>query len=445
MTKNTSDLPRGRFDFLFFLLSFAEKLKTMKSLFPFALAAFAVIAACTPETFTLNPVISRNYALGPGPHSGSGGDSTAVLPPAVRDTSVLVSAVEFPEDYDWRRDTAFGQVAGKVLLFRNGDRILEIPAGATGKASVDPDMHHLVDGHLYTEYTDGAHTYVSRDGDPLYTFDGKEYLRGLLPLNGKLYTLSQRKDGKGFVLRCDGQTLLDKDSGLILKSFRDYPDRQSGALYENEGKVCFHYSKGLDKDKLWYSVQDLVESQIYVYDGELLDARYFGDDLCVVSTLSGRGLQMTVGKRQDIVQKAASPMLSGVSLVKSGQEVFAIGRIKYIHLKKTALETCIWSSSGVQSHIDGEYQFVLDADKNIFMYGSDGNSGTEVLNSGCERVSSIGGMVPYSRRVAAMHGAQMYLALTPADSSGRTVLWSKGKETELAFNGFLTDIDVRSE
>ena len=418
----------------------------MKTTFPF-FAMLLVALACAPEDFSLNPAVSRKDVLGSsGGHSGNGsGDSTVIIQPPVRDTSVLVSAVEFPEDYDWKRDTAFGQVCGKVLLLRNGDRILEIPTGASGKASIDPDMHHLVEGHLYTEYTEGSHTYVFRDGESLYTFDGREYLRGLLPSDGHLYTLSQRRDGNGFVLRRDGEVLLDKEAGIILKSFRDYPDRQSGALYENEGKVCFHYCKGTGSERVWYSVQDLTESQIYVYDGELLDARFFGDDLCVVSTLSGRGLQMTIGKRQNIVQKAATPKFRGVSLIKSGQEVLAIGRISYTRPKQQSLQTCIWSYSGVQAYVDGEYKFLVDADKNIYMYGSSDGSGTEVVNSRCERVSSIGGMVPYSRRVAAMLGGQMYLALTPADSSGRMVMWNRGKETEMNINGFLTDVDVRSE
>ena len=415
---------------------------------PFLIPAMLLLAvACAPENFSLNPTVSRNSVLGgSGGHGGSGGDSTKVVNPTMRDTSVLVSAVEFPEDYDWKRDTAYGQVSGKVLLFRNGERILEIPSGSEGKASLDPDMHHLVDGHLYTEYNEGSRTYISRDGEQLYAFEGREYLRGLLPLDGKLYTLSQRRDGNGFVLRCDGEVLLDKDAGMVLKSFRDYPDRQSGALYENDGKVCFHYSKGIGSDRVWFSVQDQTESQIYIYDGELLDARYFGDDLCVVSTFTGRGLQMTVGKRQNIVQKAANPKFSGVSLIKSGQDVLAIGRIRYIQPKQTSYQTCIWSYSGVQAYVDGGYEFLTDADNNIYMFGaSDDVSGTEVVNGRCERVSSVGGMVPYYRRVAAMHGAQMYLALTPSDSSGRMVLWSRGKETELVLNGFLTDIDVRSE
>ena len=419
----------------------------MKTTCVFSSAMLLLALACAPENFSLNPVVSRNCVMGgSGGHSG-GGDSAAVIKPPVRDTSVLVSAVEFPEDYDWQRDTAFGAVSGKVLLIRNGDRILEIPTGSSGKASLDPDMHHLVDGHLYTEYSDGSRTYLSCDGESLYTFDGREYLRGLLPLDGHLYTLSQRRDGNGFVLRRDGDVLMDKDAGIVLKSFSDYPDRQSGALYENEGKICFHYSKGLGSDRVWYSVQDLAESQIYVYDGELLDARFFGDDLCVVSTLSGRGLQMTIGKRQNVVQKAANPKLSGVSLIKSGQEVLAIGRMKYTRPSSTGQVTCIWSYSGVKASVDGSYQFVTDDENNIFLYGPSpsGDSGTEVVDSRCERVSSIGGMVPYSRRVAAMLGNQMYLALSPADSSGRTVLWSKGKETELAINGFLTDIDVISE
>ena len=229
----------------------------MKTAFTFFAMLLAALA-CTPEYFSLNPNVSRNAVLGEsGGHSGSS-DSSAVIPPPAADTSVLVSAVEFPEDYDWQRDTAFGQVSGKILLLRGGVRILEIPAGADGKASLDPDMHHLVDGHLYTEYSDGTGTYISRDGERLFTFEGREYLRGLLHMDGHLYTLSQRRDGKGFLLRQDGEVLLDKDAGIVLKSFRDYPDRQSGALYENEGKVCFHYSRGTGSERVWYSVQNKI-------------------------------------------------------------------------------------------------------------------------------------------------------------------------------------------
>ncbi len=414
----------------------------------FSICAMLLVAlACAPEEFTLNLNVSRRSALGGGGGhgAGDGSDSTAVIPPPAGDTSVLVSAVEFPDDYDWQRDTAFGQVSGKILLLRGGVRILEIPAGAGGKASLDPDMHHLVGGHLYTEYSDGASTYVSRDGEKLFTFEGREYLRGILPMDGHLYTLSQRRDGKGFLLRQDGEVLLDKDAGIVLKSFRDYPDRESGALYENEGKVCFHYSKGIGSERVWYSVQNLVESQIYLYDEELLDARFFGDELCVVSTAAGRGLKMTIGKRQNIIQKAANPKLKGISLIKNGQEILAIGGIAFLQADRNPPQTCIWSYSGIKASAEGEYRFVLDKESNVYMYGSDGDSGTAILNGRCERVSSIGGMTPYSRRVAAMHGSQMYLALSPADSSSATVIWSKGKTTLMRLNGFLTDIDIQSE
>ena len=437
-------MPEGGPDLLFLCLASRKNVTAMKTLFLFP-AMLLLAAACNPETFSLNPTVCRNDVMGGSSGHSQGGDSAKVISPSVRDTAVLVSGVEYPEDYDWQRDTAFGQVSGKVVLFRNGERILEIPTGAEGKASLDPDMHHLVEGHLYAEYTDASHTYISRDGKSLYTFEGREYLRGILTLDGKLYTLSQRRDGNGFVLRCDGKVLMDKDSGLILKSFGDYPDRQSGALYENEGKVCFHYSKGSGDARVWYSVQDLTESQIYLDDGELLDARFFGDDLCVVSILNGRGVQMTIGKRQNVAQKAANPKMSGVSLLKNGQEVLAMGKIKYIMMNLRPSQACIWSFSGVRTSMDWEYNFVVDADKNIYMYGSTDGKGTYVVNSSGKRMASISGLVPYSRRIAAMCGERMYLALAPADGGGKAVIWSGGKTSELTLNGFLTGMDVRSK
>ncbi|MBR4809841.1 MAG: hypothetical protein IK031_06145, partial [Bacteroidales bacterium] len=56
-----------------------------------------------------------------------------------RDTLLLVSAVCYPEDYDWQRDTAYGRVPCSVKLFSGKREVLSVPAGpGTGVgASID--------------------------------------------------------------------------------------------------------------------------------------------------------------------------------------------------------------------------------------------------------------------------------------------------------------------
>ena len=52
------------------------------------------------------------------------------------DTAVFMTAVSFPEDYDWRRDTSLGNVRGSIELYRNGEKILSGPAPSRGRPSV---------------------------------------------------------------------------------------------------------------------------------------------------------------------------------------------------------------------------------------------------------------------------------------------------------------------
>ena len=66
------------------------------------------------------------------------------------DTAIFMTAVSFPEDYDWRRDTSLGNVRGSIELYRNGEKILSVPAGSGSRVSLDPDLHHLVDRNYRT-------------------------------------------------------------------------------------------------------------------------------------------------------------------------------------------------------------------------------------------------------------------------------------------------------
>ena len=127
------------------------------------------------------------------------------IPPPVlqpSDTSVFMTAVEFPPGYDWRRDSSFGEVSGRIVLYRDSVRILEVPAGPGCLACMDADLHHLIDGHLYTESCTSAGTVVSRDGEMLFSYPGRELLCGMLVEGRDVYTLGRDRSGGGFSLRC---------------------------------------------------------------------------------------------------------------------------------------------------------------------------------------------------------------------------------------------------
>lgn len=159
------------------------------------------------------------------------------------DTTVYVSAVVFNDGYDWRADTLYQRATGCVVLFRNGEEILSIEAGAGRKVSLDPDLHHLMDGHLYTEYSGSENTTVTRDGKELFTYPGREFLCGLLVEGRDVFTLGASRSGKGFSLRKNGMEMMSGRDGVVLGRLSETPSFPTGALYRDGGSLCFCYRR----------------------------------------------------------------------------------------------------------------------------------------------------------------------------------------------------------
>lgn len=162
-------------------------------------------------------------------------------PAETYDTVVFVSAVRCSPGYDWQRDTAYGCSDAQLLLYRNGQEVLSVPAGDECCVSTAPDMHHIVDGHLYTEYCDYSKTVLGRDGVSLYTFAGRELLKGLLIMGDDIHTLSEEVSSGSLIYRKNGEQMLRSAKSTAFGSFDDPSYGSTGALYEDSGAVCFAF------------------------------------------------------------------------------------------------------------------------------------------------------------------------------------------------------------
>ena len=158
------------------------------------------------------------------------------------DTSIYIAAVGFPDSYDWQRDTAYGATEYEIILYKDFKPVLKIPA--CDYTSPDPDMTHLVGGHLYTERSDASTTRIGRDGKELFAFEGREYLIGILPDGEEIYTLSQSRGGVGFSLRKNGKIIVSRLDGEVFGSLTEPSYAPNGALYRDEGRICFCYKSG---------------------------------------------------------------------------------------------------------------------------------------------------------------------------------------------------------
>ncbi len=190
-----------------------------------------------------------------------------------RDTVYMVSAVSFPDSYDWQRDTAFGAVTCNLELYEGATRVLSLPAGPSKRISAAPDRHHIIDGKLYSDYCDRSGTTVKCNGETIGEWEEQEIITGILPLDGTVYTLGRSSSGSGFSYRRDGRIIIQSETAVPLGGFGMDTYGPTGALYLDKGRICFSYRDGdgayLVKDG--DTMQLAQETDAVYFDAKSLD------------------------------------------------------------------------------------------------------------------------------------------------------------------------------
>ena len=303
------------------------------------LLALASLASCS----IIDPPLSlgesrsnradgRTYGNGPV-QSGSGLQTP--------DSTWLVSAVAFPDSYDWQRDSAFGAVSCRLLLYRNGKIALDVPAGPGAHIGVAPDKHHIIEASLFTEYTDGRSTWIKKNGEDLVSWEGAERLLGLLVRDGTVHSIGTSQSGSYFTYRQNGRIMLKIANGLVMGEFCCSGYGPTGALYEDSGRVCFAYSTQTGGVRSVFMVRDGKSETIMTVPGiEVLDARLRNGDPLILFNESGKskllekGITRTIGHpgcsrwlEGRLTEYGGRPAVSGTFLDNGGKQRNAIGWI----------------------------------------------------------------------------------------------------------------------
>lgn len=145
-------------------------------------------------------------------------------------TVCYVTAMDYPDGYDWRADREKGTVKCSLVVFADGVPMMKIPVGDAYQTSSDADMHRIIDGHIYTDYSTASETVIKKDGQEIIRYPGREMICGMLVEQGQVYTIGHPRSGEGFTYRRDGETLLEKSSG-----------RTFSRLYRDNDSICFAY------------------------------------------------------------------------------------------------------------------------------------------------------------------------------------------------------------
>ena len=415
------------------------------------------------------------------PRGGGVTDSTGapvVIPP----DGLFVTAVAYPEGYDWRRDTARGLVRGRVLLLRlrDGaaseadwgagaspaafDTILALEAGAGRAVSLDADRHQFTGGHLYTQCITEVGTIHRRDGQTVLISQEKEYLRGILTLDhtagnsegtspsgsagDALYTLSQRLDGEGgFVLRRGWKPLLTRMGGRIHGSLGEPSFGRSGALFADGGEACFFYE---NPEGEWILVRsgdgpagtagrDVREEPVALPEGinQLYDIRCYDGVICCVCQWKRREPVLFIGsKRYDLSTTLQTPaQKSGFRLLRAGSGIRFSGLVRLNYNQR--LYTALWSEKGLLRTLEGRCDWLGGPGTDDLAYIRKEDGRVVAAGIGSTGYSIDNGGTLMMPQCAFQTGPYLYLALTGP------VLWVNGQSIPLPLNGFPTSVTLR--
>lgn len=344
--------------------------------------------------------------------------------PASADTALYFSAVRFPDDYDWQRDTAYGTVPYELLLYRDFQPVLNLRSGPGCCFTPDPDRHHLLSGHLYTERTLATQTLVGRDGAELFRFAGRELLVGLLEDGDDLYTLSRKDGGLGFSFRRNGRLLLEREEGSPYGDLSDPSYGPGGALYRDQDHIIFCYHSGKAGSQTHYLVRDGEEirlSQI-LPGARILDLKYIREAAIplqsVVFTHS-----LSEGR---IWPESSGYSVTGLFPDPEGRPVSGCLPSRSL----STLEPICEGEAFLYHSSQATYAVVEEEDGTLCWYGPDGGGRSEgparFLSADCARAL----------------GAQLILAYTPRDGREPPRIRFGGQVRKVDLNGYVSGVGV---
>ena len=360
---------------------------------------------------------------------------------------LFLTAVCYPEGYDWRRDTAHGTLKGRLLLLRIGDvrsilagqgqprvdTLLALEAGAGKAVSLDADRHQFIGGHLYTQCITERGTVYRRDGQTVLLASEPEYLRGILPLGEDIYTLSQRMSEGGLILRRNWKQLFQTQDAVLHGSLADPAFGRTGALFEDGGEACFLYRNG---DGEWRLVRNgkALDLPLPAHLTKLYDIRCFDGTVCMACQIRQRQPVLYIGsKKHDL---SATTLFPGeklsFQLLRLGGAIRLSGTLRMNWNQQ--IYTCLWSDShllqtaagridwlGEKDYLRREGRRLLAATANGREYPFDGDTALLIMP-----------------QCAWEEDGKLFLALSRYD--GSPVLWVNGQSCPLPLNGFLTSV-----
>lgn len=367
------------------------------------------------------------------------GDTTLPEWKTRRDTNLYFSAVIVPSGYDWHRDSACGASECRLVLYKNYKEIASVKTGSAECVSTDPDTHHILNGHLYTEYSSLKETVIKKDGAELFRYSGREFLKGMLCREDELWTLGQDRSGEGFCLRKNGEEIFRSNRGEV---FGDLHLNPGGGLYTDNGRICFCYCIKSASGTLLYRVSDALETPVDNFSYKVHDLRvYDGDVALLVSPSEQAGPQIIYRGVTEEVWNGSGVALTEGYLLATPQGLGAAGFLS--NGLRYPLTFSYWC--GVSSINPSCTNYYVYPCQNGLSYISYEKGSVRLTLSRGASWSSSEQCYFFSRSCAVTDGNRYSVALTPYKKDGKPYIVTDGHTHTIDIYGFITNLEETVE
>lgn len=249
-------------------------------------------------------------------------------------STTYVTAFDYPDGYDWRLNQEKGSVRCSLVVFADKKPVLKVPVGDVYCVSDDPDMHRVIDGHLYTDYATDDRTIIKKDGKPYISYEGRESIVDMCVYKDSVYTLGQKRNEKGFSYRVNGRIVLERESG--------YP---FGRLVCSTGDMSFAFAEpvstsGEKTERYYYYAGGTVRQTALREDvRKVWDVWVHEGEVCYLASLTGVSEPVMVSNQG----LKGLPVPYGTSVV-SGR-MFGVGDVMGAEMmlaSESSLSSALW-------------------------------------------------------------------------------------------------------
>lgn len=404
--------------------SFGAK-RIMKNLW--MMLGVAVLVSCGIEEVSRRPEVNReDIWTRPGINAGNTG----------RDVC-YVTAFDYPDDYDWRSDREKGSVKCSLTVFADGVPMMKVPVGDMYEVSSDPDMHRMIDGHLYTDYSTDSETVIKKDGKTVLRYSGREMICGMFVDGDTLYTLGHPRQGDGFVFRKNGEAVLARSTG-----------RTFGRLHRDGDNICFAFtepvlSEGGDLERYYhYSGGNIAQTAVRDDVRKVWDIYSFKGEICWAASLTGidRPVLFKDGTLNSmIIFDGYSPLTLNIL---EGEDVLYLEGI--LTSPDLALVSAFWDSPGhIMSPDDGYVASsrCISGDGMSFTLNPVYGSGKGLIYRCGEEMPMPAGYSVMGGRCAAVAGGILHIGLSSLEG-GSPMIWKDGQTELLDISGYISSVSV---